>query len=346
MTASADAASLASRHLPSEDGGVPDAPYLAALGPMPPSLVFIMGCHRSGTTLLYHLLSGSGQFNVVTAYDVLKYDELLRNRVEGLEGDVKDALDREIRAKQSDRLVDRLPVGAELPEEYRFVLAQEVDKPLRQMKNLIFSPHLTPETKDRFQELCRKKQYLSPASRPLLLKNPSDFYRNFEVVHRMFPDAKFIFLHRHPLQILNSLVVNWHLAFRQQSHYLSLLDRQYAELFEAPPIARFITRAVLTSRLGCGALLSGLIDGLNHYLAHIGDLPAEHNVAIRYEDFCREPDLTLGRIGRFLQVDLRSSVPEDVIKPRHQPVLPVVRRCYARRARRLTDYLSHMGYPV
>jgi len=32
----------------------PDAPYLAELNALPSTLVFIMGCHRSGTSMLHH----------------------------------------------------------------------------------------------------------------------------------------------------------------------------------------------------------------------------------------------------------------------------------------------------
>src|SRR5437867_8116334 len=63
----------------------PDAPYLAQLKALPSTLVFIMGCHRSGTSLLHHLLAYTGQVNYVTAYDVVHYDSMLFNRVTGRE---------------------------------------------------------------------------------------------------------------------------------------------------------------------------------------------------------------------------------------------------------------------
>ncbi len=325
--------------------GTPDTPYLDRLGGMPPALVFILGCHRSGTTLLYHLLAGTGAFTYPCAYDVIKYDELIRNRVLGTETDVKAALDRELRSNQADRLIDRLPVGADLPEEYRFVLDTGPVDLIRRIKDVVFAPHLTPQTKDKFIELCRKKQFLSGERKPLLLKNPSDFYGNFLNLYDMFPGHKFVILHRHPLRILNSLVVNWDRAFQTQSHYLSLLDPQYASLFGHHPSARSIMRGLIKSRLGSRILFSGIVEGLTYYMAHIHELPAGGFIELRYEDLCREPDRHLAQIGAFLDLELTPNIPSQAIQPRRQGILEVTRRCYAKRAAHLAPYLARFDYP-
>src|SRR5947208_7482228 len=98
----------------------PDAPYLEQLQALPSSLIFIMGCHRSGTSLLHHLLAYTGQVNYVTTYDVVHYDSIVSNRVTGREAEVKAALQRRLRGEK-DRGLDNLPVGVDLPEEYRFI---------------------------------------------------------------------------------------------------------------------------------------------------------------------------------------------------------------------------------
>src|SRR5438477_1364489 len=69
-----------------------DTPYLAQLKTMPSTLIFIMGCHRSGTSLLHHLLAYTGQVNYVTTYDVVHYDSIVSNRITGREAEVKAAL--------------------------------------------------------------------------------------------------------------------------------------------------------------------------------------------------------------------------------------------------------------
>ena len=78
-----------------EQGSPPlDAAYSGHLQALPSSLVFIMGCHRSGTSLLYHLLAYTGQVDYLSAYDIIKYDELLYNRMTGRETQVKADLQR------------------------------------------------------------------------------------------------------------------------------------------------------------------------------------------------------------------------------------------------------------
>src|SRR6266571_9440515 len=103
------------------DAKIMDAPYLGQLQDPPSELVFIMGCHRSGTSMLYHLLAYTGQLDYLSAYDIIKYDELLHNRITGREAQVKAELQRVLQ-KEASRGLDDLPVGADLPEEYRFVM--------------------------------------------------------------------------------------------------------------------------------------------------------------------------------------------------------------------------------
>src|SRR5215470_10175354 len=100
---------------------LPDAPYVEQLQGLPSLLIFIMGCHRSGTSLLHHLLAYTGQVNYLSAYDVVHYDSLLYNRLTGCETQVKATLQQRLGAEKN-RGLDQLPVGADLPEEYRFLL--------------------------------------------------------------------------------------------------------------------------------------------------------------------------------------------------------------------------------
>ena len=43
--------------------------------------VFIVGDHRSGTTVLYQLLASTGAFSVVTAYHVICYDRIVADHL-------------------------------------------------------------------------------------------------------------------------------------------------------------------------------------------------------------------------------------------------------------------------
>ena len=68
-------------------------------------MVFIMGCHRSGTSMLYHLLAYTGQLDYLSAYDIIKYDELLSQShyLSGRETQVKAELQRVLQQEATPR---------------------------------------------------------------------------------------------------------------------------------------------------------------------------------------------------------------------------------------------------
>ncbi len=73
--------------------------------------IFIMGLHRSGTSILYKMLASTKKFNTVTAYHILNYDELLYNKVNNLEE--KAIKDLEIIFKNkgiTNRKIDNLQI--------------------------------------------------------------------------------------------------------------------------------------------------------------------------------------------------------------------------------------------
>ncbi|WP_410969796.1 hypothetical protein, partial [Salmonella sp. SAL4450] len=69
--------------------------------------VFIMGDHRSGTTMLYQWLAATEAFTVVTAYHVIRYDQILSDHFNGR----TDSSRRELaelfdRQGLTDRIID------------------------------------------------------------------------------------------------------------------------------------------------------------------------------------------------------------------------------------------------
>lgn len=69
-----------------------DQPYLHLLHDVAFRPVFIIGEHRSGTTILYKLLAATGLFNYVTYYHITHSNELLHNRICQQEAAAKEAL--------------------------------------------------------------------------------------------------------------------------------------------------------------------------------------------------------------------------------------------------------------
>ncbi len=326
-----------------------DAPYLEELSAPPSMLVFIMGCHRSGTSLLYHLLAYTGQVDYLSAYDIIKYDELLHNRVTGREATVKADLEATLQ-QEADRGLDGLPVGADLPEEYRFVMPRDDPGILlnfkKRLDQLFFMPHLTADTLRDFLRLCCKKRFLAGPDRPLVLKNPADYYFNFWEVHRLLPQAKFIFIHRHPLPMFNSFLHGFPAILMERSNYAALIDPRYDTLFGRLPLRRKLFLRMLRSEPMCRLLMTRFVESFRYYLDHIADLPAEQYATIRYEDLCTDPAGCLSGIAAQLQIDIVPRIPRQFVAPRHLPVIERVERHYAARIADIIPYLDHCRYAV
>lgn len=326
-----------------------DASYSDRLSTVPSTLVFIMGCHRSGTSMLYHLLAYTGQLDYISAYDIIKYDELLHNRITGREAEVKAALQRTLQ-QEGNRGLDDLPVGADLPEEYRFVMPRDDPSIIlnfkKRLEQLFFAPHLTAETLDDFLTLCRKKRFLAGADRPLVLKNPADHYFNFWQVHRLLPRAKFIFIHRHPLHMFNSFLHGFPAILVQRSNYAALIDPRYETLFGRLPLRRKLFLTVLQSDTMCRLLITRFIESFCYYLDHVARLPPQQYATVRYEDLCADPAGCLSGIAKRLHLDIVPRVPPQFIAPRHLPVIERVDRHYSGRLADIAPYLEHCRYPL
>ena len=324
----------------------PDAPYIEQLQALPSSLIFIMGCHRSGTSLLHHLLAYTGQVDYLSAYDVIHYDSLLYNRLTGREAQVKAELQQRLGGTQN-RGLDHLPVGAELPEEYRFLLTTftiSFSWQSRQRLDEIFAPHLTPHTLDKFLQICRKKHFLAPHDQPLVLKDPADYYFNFLALHQMLPQAKFIFIHRHPLHVLNSYLQSFAALLEQKSAYWALLDQGYNSFFSLVPLKRLIALLSMRTSWYTRLVLTRLIASFHYYLENIAHIPQDQYVALRYEDLCHDPQGCLASLGTHLKLNIVPRVPEHFVASRHLPLLPRAVRQYQRQRDALMPYLDHLQY--
>jgi hypothetical protein len=308
-----------------------DDAYLDRLGAPPSSLVFIMGAHRSGTSFLHHLLARTGRFNHVSAYDVVEYDRLLANRILGREDEVKRRLGEEL-GRLGDRGLDGIPVGVDHPEEYGFVLNLD-----------LYGARITPETLPRFRQLCAKRRWLLGDDRPLLLKEPSEMYGNIGYLHAQFPEARMLFIHRHPLRVLDSQVRSWRTALEARSHYGSLLSRDYERVVSSPE-ERARYQAAYNSVQGAEWVLEYLIAGFDHYLEQIERLPRDRVLVETYETICASPRRYFARVSKFLGVDLPE--PEVAfVSPRRLEVSPRAQAAYDRHVERLRDYLEHLDYP-
>ncbi|MEM7557233.1 MAG: sulfotransferase, partial [Cyanobacteria bacterium P01_A01_bin.84] len=100
-----------------------DTAYLDLLPKVEFSPIFIMGDHRSGTTLLYKTLVSTGCFNFLKAYHIIKYDEILSHHINQTESQTIKELEELFQSLGiSDRAIDKVIATPDLPEEYGFIL--------------------------------------------------------------------------------------------------------------------------------------------------------------------------------------------------------------------------------
>ncbi|QGQ24886.1 sulfotransferase [Gimesia benthica] len=173
------------------------------------SPVFIIGHWRSGTTLLHNLMSMDQQFIYPNMGAMLFPSHfLLTERV--LKHVVKHLIPKQ-------RPMDNMPVTWDLPQE---------DETSILLLHLM-SPYLAiafsdqPEVYDRFYELdqltpkedkvwrdtfryfMQKLTYRSGGNKRVLLKSPTHTFR-IRFLLDMFPDARFVYIHRNPYKVYNS----------------------------------------------------------------------------------------------------------------------------------------------
>src|SRR3972149_9521711 len=85
--------------------------------------IFILGDHRSGTTLLYQLLASTQYFNYANFYHITHYDEILQNHIKGNTASAKEKLNQLLQSLGlHDRIFDGVRVSPDLPEEYGYIL--------------------------------------------------------------------------------------------------------------------------------------------------------------------------------------------------------------------------------
>lgn len=173
-----------------------------------PPPVFILGHWRSGTTHLYNIMS-LGDFAYVPPVAVgMPWDMLYLGRA------LNPLLER---ALPSSRYIDSIPVTPTSPQEDEIAIANM--SPLSFYHGLYFPRHFDAlidrglffdgasadeirQWESVFTLFLRKLACLQP--RPLLIKNPVYTARPAHL-KRLFPDAKFIHIHRDPFDVFLSM---------------------------------------------------------------------------------------------------------------------------------------------
>lgn len=316
---------------------IPDAPYLHLLEKVDFTPIFIMGDHRSGTTALYQILVETECFNYLNASHIIKYDEILESNINGTQERTRQELKKLFKSLEiTDRLFDKVKPTPDLPEEYGFIL-----------RNAGYESYLNPENLLLFVQLCQKIQFASNSDKPLLLKNPWCF-PHFMYIKSVLPKAKFVFIHRHPIHVINSKLKAVRLMLSVKSPYTQLISKRYGKIFDNP-LRRLLFRIKYSSLFGLGVrqVTQTSMLATTYFLENIRSLPTNDCISIKYEDLCQSPESTILKVLDFLQLEAKTTVDYDkLIATRPLKLLPEVQNSYDEICRKLQLYLVHCGYHV
>lgn len=256
--------------------------------PVSAAPVFILGMHRSGTTILYEMIHALGGWKSLQAWQVAQFSQLAAGADPSeLKRTFADQLTA---AGLKTRGVDAIKAGPDTMEEYCFVL-----------DNHGFGNRLTPKSMPMFEQLCGQIQTTEAGNGRLLLKNPWDF-GNAHVIQQLIPNARFVFIHRHPQQTINSMYRFLQQALQQPNVWMQMLSRRYRELTESRWkfalaggfVHRFPTAFVDTLTWWFGRQC-------NAFLNSVARVPRSARIEITYDQLCDTPNETMSRIHRFLQ---------------------------------------------
>jgi len=312
-----------------------DQQYLQKLESIDFQPVFILGLHRSGTSILYKMLTATGCFNPVTAYHLIRYDQLLTNHINGQEESSKKELTESFQEKGlKDRGIDKLKITADFAEEYGFLLGQ---------KTILMN--ITPKNLLLFTEMAKKIQFISENKKPILLKNPYDL-PNFLYIKQEFPNAKFVFIHRHPLKTLSSNISAVDLLLKNKNPYTTQLFRLYNKLFENP-LLLVASRFCFSKFKVFGTVFLTVISSRStkYYLKNIEKLPKQDYISITYEALCENPQENMAKIIKSLDIKTDKEIDfTSFIKPRKLELDPNVGKWKKFIFKFMGKYVKYFGY--
>lgn len=295
--------------------------------------VFIMGNARAGTTVLYQTLARTGCFNYVSAYHLIRHDEVAFHHLRGTTAQAKLELAQHFRDSGiAEARFDGVNVDPDFPEEYGFHLGR-----------LRFQ--LTRKTLPKFLDLCRNVELVSSSDRPLLLKNPWD-YRRFLLVKEMLPDSKFIFIHREPADVASSILRAMRLLAKEKNAYHALVARFYERMMGSR-WQRYLVSRMFESALGAKIVTRQFAATARYFVDNVGKLPPQDFVSLRYEDFCARPRAIVGGVLGFLRLEERVPVDyESVVRKPRATIDDSASRATRQELRRLdlAPYRARCGY--
>ncbi len=256
----------------------------------------------------------SGCFNLISVYHLMYRRRLLRLHYEGLEEQARRELEQLFASRGlEDREIDSMKVTPDLPEEYCYALEPPVRRPI-----------LTPGNLPGFLEFCKKVQAVQDSSRPLLLKNPYDTV-NFLYLRRTFPQARFVFIHRNPVDTVNSQVKAVASLLKSKNEYVALLLERYRATW-ANPVKQKLGQWFYSENgpILVNSVIRHISRNCDYILENLEAL-GPSAMGVSYPQLCQEPAETARALLDFLGLEARR--PADyagLIQPREAKLLASV----------------------
>jgi omega-hydroxy-beta-dihydromenaquinone-9 sulfotransferase len=174
---------------------------------LPSEILIIIGHWRTGSTYLHNLLSKDENFATPSLYHTVLPDSFLLS-----EKYIKPVMSNFV---EKHRPMDKVELGVDLPQEDEYALVKmSAHTPLERMifpngSAYFLQPDNLENTgkwQDALSVFCRKLNV--KFNKNILLKNPFHSFRIKELA-KMFPQAKFICIHRHPYAVVPSTMKLW-----------------------------------------------------------------------------------------------------------------------------------------
>jgi hypothetical protein len=166
--------------------------------------------------------------------------------------------------------------------------------------------------------------------------------------HHLLQRGVFVFIHRHPLSTLNSMLQMTRRNWGEDNVINQLHSRIYVRLQRNRAFAgfmRWLLKPDSPMQLGRRLMVRRIAQRASYYIRHITELRDGDYISLRYEDLCRDPEGQMAMIFRFLgETPFHTVDYAPWIRPRRPGVLPELKRVEATLQRRFQPALTYHGY--
>lgn len=238
--------------------------------------------------------------------------------------------------RSNRRVIDEVAVSPDAPEEYGSIL-----------DNAGTGIKISRKNASLMRDLCSR---ISTApGRPVVLKNPWDC-ANFLPIKELFPEARFIFIQRHPERVIHSNLNATRKLLDAKDEYYALILQRYNLLFSGRPLQCALlsmSRLVMSRRRKTGVrVATALFAASAQYMVeNIDRIPPSDYLSIRYEDLCAKPDQFVTSILEFARLDRSAAkYPETRPAPRQADLLPEVKWYRDVIRKKTAPYMMKYGY--